>query len=54
MDRVELFKNIEEINRRIERLEKFLQYAKDADVIVGLCDDILELRLKRDIYSALL
>jgi hypothetical protein len=54
MAREELVKNIEEVNGRIETLEKFLQYAKEPKVIISLCDDILDLRLKREIYNCLL
>ena len=54
MDRMQITEEIVKINYRLIELERYLKYAKDADTIVSLCDDIIALRIKKDIYYGLL
>ena len=54
MDKMQITEEIVKINYRLIELERYLKYAKDADTIVSLCDDIMALRIKKDIYYCLL
>ena len=51
IDRMQITEEIVKINYRLIELERYLKYAKEADTIVSLCEDIMELRLKKDIFS---
>ena len=54
IDRMQITEEIVKINYRLIELERYLKYAKEADTRVSLCEDIMELRLKKDIYYGLL
>lgn len=54
IDRMQITEEIVKINYRLIELERYLKYAKEADTIVSLYEDIMELRLKKDIYYGLL
>lgn len=53
-NRETIIEEIIKINYRLIELERYLKYAKEADTIVSLCDDIIALRVKKDIYYGLL
>lgn len=54
VDKMDILERVIAINNQILTYEKFLEYAKDSETITSLCDDILALRVKKDIYLNLI